>query len=77
MLLENCVTKSSYCLRRFRLTAVSFKSSTKNKCFMVVSHLPDGPICYPFNLFNKNDNRLNERLNNNIERLSPWKVPRR
>ena len=44
---------------------------------MVVSHLPDGPICYPFNFFNKNDNRLNERLNNNIERLSPWKVPRR
>ena len=37
MLLENCVSKYSYCLRKFRLTAVSFKSSTKNKCFMGVS----------------------------------------
>ena len=62
--LENCVTKSSCCLR-FRLTAMSFKSSTKNKWFMVVSSLPDKPIWYPFNFFNKNGNGLTERMNNN------------
>ena len=77
MSLENCATKSSCCLRRFRLTAMSYKSSTKNKWFMVVSRLPDGPIWYPFNLFNKNDNGFTERMNNSTERLSPWKLPRR
>ena len=76
MSLENCGTKSSCCLRRFRLTAMSFKLSTKNKWSMVVSCLPDGPIWYPFNFFHKNDNGFTERMNN-TERLSPWKIPRR
>ena len=75
MLLENCVTKSSCCLRKFRVTAMSFKSSVKNKRFVVVSCLPDGPNWYPFNFFNKNDNGFTERMNNNAERLSPWKIP--
>ena len=61
MLLENCVTKSSCCLRKFRVTAMSFKSSVKNKRFVVVSCLPDGPNWYPFNFFNKNDNGFTEK----------------
>ena len=44
---------------------------------MVLSRLPDRPIWYPFNFFNKNDNGFTERMNNNTERLSPWKIPRR
>ena len=44
---------------------------------MVVSRLPEGPIWYPFNLFNKNDKGFTERMNNNTERLSPWKIPQR
>ena len=42
MLLENCIAKSSCCLRRFWLIAMSFKSSTKNKWFRVVQRLPEG-----------------------------------
>ena len=42
MSLENCVTKCNCCLRRFRLTAMSFKSSAINKWFMLVLRLPDG-----------------------------------
>ena len=44
---------------------------------MVVSHLPDGPILYPFNFFNKKDNGFTERMKNNTERLLPWTIPRR
>ena len=47
---------------------MSFKSSAKNKRFMVVLRLPDGPIWYPFNFFNKKDNGFTERMNNNTER---------
>ena len=61
----------------FRLTAMSFKSSTKNKWFVVVSRLPKGPIWYPFKFFNENESGFTERMNNNTERLSPWKIPRR
>ena len=39
--------------------------------------LPDRPVWYHFNFFNKNDNRFTERMNNNTERLSSWKIPPR
>ena len=34
---------------------------------MLVSRLPDGPIWYPFNFFNKNDSGFTERRNNNTK----------
>lgn len=77
MSVEICFTKSSCCLGRFRLMTMRFKPSTKNKWLMVVSRLTERPTWNPFHFFDKNDKVFTEGINNNTERASLWKIPRR
>ena len=77
MSIKNCVTKSSCCLARFRLIAMSFQSSTKYTCFLMVSRLIEEPIWNSCNFFNENDSGFIERMNINTEWLSPCKIPQR
>ena len=44
---------------------------------MVVSRLTERPTWNPFHFFDKNDKVFTEGINNNTERASLWKIPRR
>ena len=64
---ESCVTKSRCFLGRSRLMAMSFKSSTKNRWFIVALRLTEGPIWNLFYFFNKNDCGFTERMDKNTQ----------
>ena len=77
MSLENWVTWSNSCLIWFMFGAYNFKSSTKYKFVMFWSRWPLVPIRYYRSLLSKNDNGFTHRMNRKIDRLSPWKMPRK